>query len=203
MQRRAILTSLVAFAASPVLAQSDPPTGVPANPQTPAPAPAMKMAPPISASNAAEMHMKDTMAAGSLSLALSRIAAPKVKHPMLKQFAGFEIAEQETIADILKSMMMPGGTPTGTVKAPTDAELAGNLDPTGRTTLEKMRAMKAGQEFDRAYIKAQIEGHQKLLEIQEAYLAAPDNADQTNVAKLARGMIREHLALLSDLEKMG
>ena len=207
MQRRLVLSSLAVLAVSPVLAQSSPATSdgssAPANPQTPAPAPAMKMATPLSASDAAEKHMKDTMQVGSLSLVLSRIAEPKVKHPMLKQFTGFEIAEQETIADILKSMMMPGATPTGTVTAPTDADLMGNLDAAGKATVEKMRAMKAGPDFDKAYIKAETEGHRKLLEIQEAYLSKPDNADETHVAKLARGMIKEHLALLADLEKAG
>lgn len=207
MQRRLILTGLAALAATPALAQSSPATstgsGASANPQTPAPAPAMKMATPLSASPAAEKHMKDTMEVGSLSLALSRIAEPKVKHAMLKQFAGFEIAEQDTIADILKGMMMPGATPTGTVTPPTEAELMGNLDAAGKASVEKMRAMKAGPEFDKAYIKAQVDGHKKLLEIQEAYLAKPDNVDETNVAKLARGMIKEHLSLLADIEKAG
>ena len=207
MQRRLVLSSLAILAVSPVLAQSSPATSdgssAPANPQTPAPAPAMKMATPLSASDTAEKHMKDTMQVGSLSLVLSRIAEPKVKHPMLKQFTGFEIAEQETIADILKSMMMPGGTPMGSVTAPTDADLMGNLDAAGKASVEKMRAMKAGPEFDKAYIKAQVEGHRKLLEIQETYLSKPDNADETHVAKLARGMIKEHLALLADLEKAG
>jgi putative membrane protein len=207
MQRRLLLSSLAVLATSPVWAQSSPAasdgSASPANPQTPAPAPAMKMATPLSMSEAAEKHLKDTMEVGSLSLVLSRIAEPKVKHAMLKQFAGFEIAEQETIADILKSMKMPGASPTGTVTAPTDAELMGNLDSAGKTSVEKMRAMKAGADFDKAYIKAQVEGHRKLLEIQEAYLSKPDTADETHVAKLARGMIKEHLALLADLEKSG
>jgi hypothetical protein len=30
---------------------------------------------------------------------------------------------------------------------------------------------------------------------------APDNLDQTNVAKLAQGMIKEHLTLLANLDK--
>ncbi len=47
------------------------------------------------------------------------------------------------------------------------------------------------------------QGHQKLLEIQEAYLKAPDDLDETNAAKLARGMIKEHLALLSDMQRLG
>lgn len=204
MQRRLVLSSLAALAATPVLAQTgENGTGVPPNPQTPAAAPAMKVAPPITASDAAEAHMKNTKAVGSLSLVVSRIAAGKVKHPAVKQFTSFEIAEQETIADILKGMMMPGAAPLGTVNPPTDAELMGNIDPAGKAVVEKMRAMKAGPDFDRAYVKAQIEGHRKLLEIQETYLTKPDNTDETNVAKLARGMIKEHLALLADMDKAG
>jgi hypothetical protein len=49
----------------------------------------------------------------------------------------------------------------------------------------------------------QVEGHRKLLDIQEVYLKAHDNLDQTNVAKLAHGMIKEHLTLLADMEKVG
>jgi putative membrane protein len=163
----------------------------------------MKLDTPVSMSNAAEKHVKTTMAVGSLSLAISRIALPKVKHAMLKQFAEFEISEQETIADILKNMKMPGLLPSGTVKAPTDAELTGNLGPKGKDMVEKMRAMKAGPDFDREYVKAQIDAHRELLAIQEAYLGTPDNLDETNIAKLARGMIKEHLTLLGNIEKMG
>ena len=73
-----------------------------------------------------------------------------------------------------------------------------NLDDTGKTSVEKLRALKAGSEFDRDYIRYEVEGHRKLLDIQEVYLKAPDNLDQTNVAKLARCMIKEHLALLAE-----
>jgi len=40
-----------------------------------------------------------------------------------------------------------------------------------------------------------------LLEIQDTYLKVADDADETNVAKLAKGMIKEHLVLLTDIEK--
>ena len=205
MHRRLLLSSLAVLAAGPALAQAnDTGTGgVPPNPQAPAPAPAMKVAPPITVSDATEAHMKDTTAVGSLSLLISRLAAGKVKRPAVRQFTSFEIAEQETIADVLKGMMMPGAAPLGTINPPTDAELMGNIDPAGKATIEKMRAMKAGPDFDRAYVKAQLDGHRKLLEIQDAYLAKPDSAGEANVAKLARGMIKEHLALLADLDKAG
>jgi putative membrane protein len=205
MERRVLLTGLAVLAATPALAQSAPTaTSAPAaNPPMPAPAPAMKIGAPMSMSDAQKKHVMDTMAAGSLSLALSRIALTKVKHPMLKQFAGFEVAEQETIANILKQMQMPGGIPSGAVIPPTETEVVSNLDATGKTMVERMQAMKAGPAFDRDYVKAQIDGHKLLLDIQEAYLKTPDNADETHVALLAKGMIKEHLALLGDLEKMG
>ena len=36
-----------------------------------------------------------------------------------------------------------------------------------------------------------------------AYLKIHDNLDETNVAKLARGMIKEHLTLLTGVQKVG
>lgn len=209
MDRRVVLASIATLAVSPVLAQSSPPpptdapaAPAPADPAAAPPAPAMKVEAPIGgASEASTQHINGTMAVGSLSLAVSRIALTKAKNPMLKQFAGFEVAEQETIADILKGMMMPDTPPNGDVKSPTDAALMGNLDAKGKAAVEKMHAMKAGPEFDREYVKAQIDGHKQLLEIQTAYLKMPNARDETNVAKLASGMIKEHLALLGDLEK--
>ena len=209
MERRLVLTGIAALAASPAFAQSSPPpaTDAPAAPAPAAPpaglppAPAMKMAPPLATSDAAARHIKETMAVGSLSLLASRIAAPKVKQAALKQFTAFEIAEQETIASILKSMTMPGALATGTVMAPTDAELTMNLDAKGKELVGKLHEMKPDLAFEREYVKAEIAGHKALLGIQEAYLQAPDNVDEANVAKLAKGMIVEHLALLGDIEK--
>jgi len=207
MERRIVLAGLAAGAAGALagraaLAQSSPApaTGAPAVPL--APAPAMKMDMPAAGmSDAVKAHIKDTMTVGSLSLMTSRIAQGKLKHPMGKQFAEFEVAEQNTIADILKSRMMQSAKPMGEVKAPTDAEAEGNLDAKGKDMVEKFRAMKDGPELEKAYIKAQIDGHKQLLEIQDTYLKVADDADETNVAKLAKGMIKEHLVLLTDIEK--
>ena len=150
--------------------------------------------------DARQKHIKETMAYGSLSLLLSRMAKPKVSHPLVKQFVDFEIAEQETVADVLKAIQT-NAAPSGTIPSPSDAELMQNLDEAGKASVEKLRAMKAGSEFDRDYIRYEVEGHRKLLDIQEVYLRAPDNLDETNVAKLARGVIKEHLTLLADLDK--
>jgi len=184
MNRRFLLASFATLSAGRVVAQT----------LTPA-APA-----PSAGTDARQKHLRDTKAVGSLSLLLSRAALPKVTHPLLKQFAQFEIAEQETVADVLTAMQM-NAAPKGTVQAPSDAELMQNLDAAGKASVEKLRAERSGSQYDRDYVRYQVEGHRKLLDIQEVYLKTPDNLDQTNVAKLARGMIKEHLTLLADLDK--
>lgn len=195
MNRRLLLASIATVAASRVAAQTP----------APQPAPAQTIAPPAPApgglTDAQQKHLKDTMAVGSLSLLLSRIALPKADNPLLKQFVEFEIAEQETVADVLKSIQT--NTPTGTINAPSDEELMQNLDNEGKAAVEKLRGLHAGSQFDHAYTQYEVEGHRKLLDIQEVYLKVHDNLDATNVAKLARGMIKEHLTLLNGVQKVG
>ena len=184
MNRRFLLASIATLSAGRVVAQQLSP---------PAPAPGAM-------TDAQQKHMKDTAAFGSLSLLLSRMAKSKVSHPLLKQFVDFEIAEQETVGGILEAIQT-NAAPSGSTPSPTDADLMQNLDDAGKASVEKLRALKAGSDFDRDYIRYEVEGHRKLLDIQEVYLKAPDNLDQANVAKLARGMINEHLGLLADLDK--
>jgi putative membrane protein len=184
MNRRFLIASIATLSASRVVAQTMTP---------PAPAPS-------AGTDAQHKHIMDTMAVGSLSLLLSRVAKPKLTHPLLKQFVDFEIAEQETIADVLNAFKT-NAAPKGTIQAPTDADLTQNLDEAGKASVEKMRAAHAGAQYDRDYIRYEVEGHRKLLDIQEVYLRSPDNLDETNIAKLARGMIKEHLTLLADVDK--
>jgi hypothetical protein len=123
MNRRFLLASIATLSASRVVAQTMKP---------PAPAPSVT-------TDAQQTHLRDTMAVGSLSLLLSRAALPKVTHPLLKQFAQFEIAEQETVADVLKAIQT-NAAPKGAIQAPSDADLMQNLDDAGKASVEKLRA---------------------------------------------------------------
>jgi putative membrane protein len=192
MNRRLILTSIATLIASPALAQTDGSKAA-----TPA-----SNGPPAILSAAGLKHIKDTMNASSFSLLISRIAAPKVTYAKLKEFADFEIAEQETVADVLKTVQSDAA-PKGSIPSPADAELMQNLDSNQKAITERLRGMRSGVDFDREYIKQQLDGHRKLLEIQQTYLRAPDNLDETGIAKLASGMIKEHLTLLGDLARAG
>jgi putative membrane protein len=147
-----------------------------------------------------EQYIRETLAIGSLSLALSRMAQEKAQTDDVKEFAQLETAEQEALADVLRSLEHPGPV-DGAVKPPSEAEVEQHLDRRGREKLDKMRAAPAGTEFDREYLAAQATGHLELLRIQENYLnSGRSNRDVINAAKLTRNVIKEHLQLLADIE---
>ncbi len=195
MERRTLLAGLAAGAAGATLAAGS------ALAQSAAPAAKASDRPASGMSDAVKTHIRDTMTVGSQSLMISRIAQGKLKHPMGRQFAGFEAAEQDGIADVLKSRTAPGAKPSGTIAPPTDAEVEANLDADGRAAVAKFRDMAAGPEFEKSYIQAEIEGHKKLLGIQDTYLQVADDETETDIAKLAKGRIQEHLVILGDIEK--
>jgi putative membrane protein len=133
-------------------------------------------------------HMTDTIQVGATALATSKMALQKGQNDLVKQFAKFEVAEQETIAEIINSMQ--GASTTGV-----GARASVKKDEQAQVMLKKLDPLK-GAEFDAEYLKGQKDGHQQLLRIQEAYLSSGKNRDQMNVAKLARGQIKEHLTLI-------
>ena len=192
MNRRLLVASIATLIASPVLAQTNAPA-----------ADAGAAGPngsPNNMSAASQKHIKDTLNVGSLSLLMSRMALPKLNYPRLKQFANFEIAEQETVADVLKALQS-NAAPSASIPSPPEAQLMDVLDDNQKALIERMRGMAAGAAFNREYILQQIDAHRKLLGFQETYLRNPDNLAETNIAKLASAVIKEHLTLLGDLEK--
>jgi uncharacterized protein (DUF305 family) len=146
-------------------------------------------------------HMERTMKLGAAALATSRIALEKAANERVKMFAQFEVAEQETIADILKSMQRADVTVTGSIAKPADQEVRAQLDDIGRRMVEQLDRAQRGAAFDREYVQGQIAGHRGLLEAQEEYLRTGRNREHVSVAKLARGMIKEHLALLEMMQR--
>ena len=67
--------------------------------------------------------------------------------------------------------------------------------------IQKLQNTQSGEAFDRQYLQGQVEGHKGLLQVQTQYLQSnPQNREHVNVAKLARGVITEHIALLEDIQ---
>jgi len=183
--RRTILAALAAVAMTSSLLAQTPPEKTP------------------SAEASDYEYVRQSLTASSFALAASRLAASKAKMDDLREFAELETAEQETLADVLKSLTVQNASASDLmVGRPGDAEVEQNLDQRGRQTLERLRAEPPGVEFDRAYLGAVANGHLELLRIQETWLNSgrTSRGDVVNVAKLARSMLREHLQLLSDIE---
>jgi putative membrane protein len=156
-------------------------------------------------SQADMQHMQQTMQLGMVALEASRMAMNKIRNDDLKRFADFEVQEQTTLSEVLRSMMDPGATAaTGSAssQAGQSAMPAMQMDPSARDMMQKMQNQQAGPEFDKMYLEAQLQGHRDLLQVQERYLQSnPQNREHMNIAKMARGHIREHIAMLEDMQK--
>jgi putative membrane protein len=85
MDRRIVLTGLVALAASPALSQQS------------GGASSSSMSSGGSANQADMQHMQQTMMLGMMSLETSKLALEKARNDDLKQFARFETNEQTTL----------------------------------------------------------------------------------------------------------
>lgn len=165
--------------------------------------------------NPAEIqYIQQTMAAGTVTFQASTFARAKAQNPRVKQFAAFEEAEQNAMFEVLHATADPGttsGTNTQAAQATSAAQpstssqaaaTAPVISGTGSEAMERMSKAEPGPIFDRDYIALQIQGHRELLGIQERYLTSnPGNRGTAAIARLAMGQIREHLALLEDIQK--
>jgi uncharacterized protein (DUF305 family) len=153
-------------------------------------------------SQADMQYVQQTLAAGTVSLQQSNFALAKAQHPRVKEFANFEVAEQNALADVMHSFADPSSTASTSPGARQAASTAPEIPAADAAAMEKLSKAQPGAAFDRDYVAAQIDGHRKLLAIQETILKNGGGARETmNVAKLARGQILEHIALLQDMQK--
>jgi putative membrane protein len=206
MDRRVVLTGLAAAAAAPARAQTGAPGGTAAGAGG-AEAGGSRTSGPQRAP-ADMQHMQQTMQLGLAALEASRMAQQKAQDADLKRFATFEVQEQATLSEVLRSMMEPAVTaatgpspqPGQASAAPADAQPM-QLDARSREMIQRLQNARAGEAFDREYLQGQMEGHSALLQVQTQYLQSnPHNREQTNVAKLARTVIVEHVTLLEDIQ---
>ncbi len=122
-------------------------------------------------------HAMDTLMIGSAALATSRLAQSRGNHPLVRQFAQFEIEENTTLAQII-------GELSGMVPPPPA--------PRDRQLLDQLQDAR-GASFDRLFITGQIDAHQRARQVQERYLAQGRNTHHRHIAMLSRGRILEHL----------
>jgi putative membrane protein len=130
-----------------------------------------------------------TLMIGSLALQSSQLASERANHTKVKEFAGFEIAEQLTMAQVLTDSPTPPVAP---------------LDSTHATQLQALNSLPPGHAFDVQYVTLQLQCHQELLGIQNGFLQPQPSmsSDIVHIAMLARTTVQMHLALLEELRQM-
>jgi putative membrane protein len=180
MDRRLLMAGLGAFAAAPALAQTQ-------MQGTSGRATSLEMG------QTEAQYLSDTLMKGTVSLETSRIATQKAQNPLVMRFARFEVEEQTTISEVLRSMMDPAAT-AGVQQG------AGAMQGPDAPAMQALQQAPQGAAFDRQFIEAQVKGHQELLQLQERYVSEGRNREVSNVAKLARGHIREHLTMLQEIQ---
>ena len=129
-------------------------------------------------------HHMDTLMVGSVALETSRTALSRAANPMVRQFAEFEVEEQTGISQILNEMMPAPPPPPS---------------PADRRMMQSLASMR-GAEFDRMYLTGQLDGHRRLLAIQETYLSQGRMPHHRHIAMLARGRILEHIRDVQTLQ---
>jgi putative membrane protein len=153
-------------------------------------------------SQADRQYIQQALALSTVSLQQSNFALTKAQNPRVKQFAEFEVGEQNLLTEIMHSFADPNATASTTRGAQTAASTAPELPAKDAQAMERLSKAQAGAAFDKDYVTLQIQGHQELLKLQEDYLKqGSGNRETTNVAKLARGQIQEHLTMLQDIQK--
>jgi putative membrane protein len=147
-------------------------------------------------------YVRDTLAAGTVSLQQTTFARTKAQHPRVKQFVAFEEDEQNQLTEVLHSLSDPRATASTSNATAGAASTAPVLSNQAAQIMERFSRAKPGQAFDRDYVAAQIQGHTELLAVQDRYLqAASGGRELTSIARMARGRIQEHLAMLQDIQQ--
>jgi putative membrane protein len=231
MDRRIVLAGLAAsFAAASALAQQG---GLPS---TPRPRSATAQGPESHFVEAELRHIQETMALGAVTLETSRLALEKSQDEKVKEFARFEIAEQQMLTEVLRSLIdqskpvadlvvgstgtaaAAGGSTPGTTSSGNSVASPGStsavavpasgansdkaMDTKGHEAVDNLRRAQSGRGFDRDYLTVQLQGHRDLLRTQEHYLqGSPGTRELLNIVKVVRGQIREHIAVLEELQR--
>lgn len=132
-------------------------------------------------------HRQLTLVTGAFAKETSQVALTQAQNPAVKQFAGYEFAEQTTIAQVLTDQQAPPPV---------------SLDPAHAAALQSLAAL-AGPAFDREYVRGQLQGHAELLQIQQSFLQGQDamDTDAVHVAMLARTVIEMHISMLQGIQQ--
>lgn len=173
--RRSIIAGLALVAASSKLAMA----------QATPPAPDRAAAPMNFAGvKTAPQFYMGVLGPAEVSLATSQVAVEKAAQKDAHEFAGFELGEAITVNMVLKDI----------------GAAAPAMTTDGAATIQKLK-MSTGAAFDRGYIAFQLENHEFLRNLADAYLhnsagaTDPMEKQGRHLAMLMLAVFKEHVAI--------
>jgi putative membrane protein len=123
----------------------------------------------------------------ALSLATAQLAERMGENPAVKAFGALEAEEQ---AAFTQARQMAG------LRVPS-IEL---MTEQQRQMLMQMRDMR-GAEFDRAFVRGQVTGHQELLRLHQEAARNPTSREEGMLATVAVPAIKSHLVMLEGVQR--
>jgi len=127
---------------------------------------------------------KITDSVNSAEIEQAKLAQQKSKNQQVRQFASMMIQHHGQAKKDQAALKL----------TPEDSPLAQQLAGESQSTLETLKA-KQGADFDRAYIDAQIQGHQKVLQaLQRELEPAAQNPDLRAYLQKLEPRVADHLA---------
>jgi putative membrane protein len=129
-----------------------------------------------------------TQAAHQAEVEQAKIAQKKAKHARVKKFAAKMIkdhgAAQKKQDKLVKKLSLTVG----------DSPALAELTSSNQSALEKLETTNAGPDFDMAYMNAQVEAHQKVLDmIDKQLLPNAQNEELKTLLTEIRPVIEAHL----------
>ena len=174
IDRRSIIAGLALVAATPALSSAQTKAEM-------AEAPGMNFAD----IKTAMQYFGAVLPRAELSLATCQTGVEKTTHKDAREFAGFEFGEAITVNMVLKDL----------------GAMAPAMDPNAMATLDKVRKAAKGEAFDRAFIAFQLENHEYLRDLADAYLhntagsSDPMEKHGRHLASLMLAVFKEHTAI--------
>ena len=139
----------------------------------------------------AKSYVQQTTVDDLFAAQSSELALQKSKNPQVRSFA----------KDVLKDHMDSSRELKQTLAvAKVDANPASGLDPEHQQLIDSLKSSSGG-DFDRKYLKMQMEGHQQALETQVDYRLHGDNPKLQDYAARASTMVQSRMGQLGKISQ--
>lgn len=129
----------------------------------------------------ASSFIKEAAQANQTEVAFAEVAEPRAQNPAVKQFAAMMRRDHQSNNEQLQPVAKAHGV-----------EIPQSLDAKHQKKLSDLQQM-SGTEFDQAYVKDMLKGHQKNIAKFEQAIQQVDDADVKQYARATLPALRQHL----------